>query len=155
MTLIETEFIVQHHYTVKPNEQAIDKALTTTRYSPPEWMNELSRRFHSIYRSIMANEKASQTILEYATMFYHDLDICSADDLFLHAYYGEEVSGIKDTFLRVADCLSAEDKTWLEDKVDDEDLQIILLPCFQPVGEWGINMVEHRCNRKEEDQLHQ
>lgn len=151
MTLIETEFVVQHFYTVKPNEQAIDEKLARTHYSPPEWKEELSQRFHSIYRSIMANEKALLAILEYATMFYHDLEICESNEFILNSYYEDEGSGIKDAFLRVANCLSAEDKTWLEENVDNEDLQTILLPCFLP-HKWNLNIVEHRHNRKEKEQ---
>lgn len=160
MALRETEFIVQQHYKVTIDESAIDESIQS--YSDPEadWAKKDIERNHRMLQSIMADEKALQSILEYRVIVAHALDLNSnsAEREFLEGHYGKEV-GFSHILGRCVHAFIQEDREYIQKRVKEYEVYMesrdfdpmdfdTLQECFK-VEPSGWNVQEHLCERKD------
>jgi hypothetical protein len=148
MTLIETEYVIQQYYRVKPDEKAIDEVLKSFSFELEEDKQEYTQRQHRLFHTIMNNEKVLKVLLEYTIFNEHDLGMDSSTS-YVQEYFEGDISFL-DILLKNSECSLPEDREWLQsESADDFQESPLAEAFFRGVKASGFTIVEHRHARKE------
>lgn len=148
MTLIETEYVIQQYYQIRPNEQVIDEVLKSFTFEEEDDRLEYVQRQHRLFHTIMSNEKVRNAVLEYTTFYKHDMHMDFSSS-YVEEYFDEDVQFL-DILLRNSECFLPEDREWLQSSNADDFQEAPLVEAFfRGVKASGFAIVEHRHARKE------